>query len=262
MEEKYQGFVMFIIIGGSSGIGRALAKALSTRRVNVLIIGRHQDTLEKTSRHSKYISFFVADISKASGRKQLCNYIKHLPLVSGLIHCEGVIEPIEPINELTPQQLQTFFATNFFAPFYITQQLHNYLLNSKILFLESNMSQTPVVGMFGYCTSKAALSMAIKCFKIEYPQLVITKAMPGIVNTSMVKSVITAKSINPQYSNLVLSSQEKHYLVEPETTALFLTWLLLDVDLSRFASNDWNIYDSSHHPYWLVPPHKIVKVKF
>ena len=45
----------------------------------------------------------------------------------------------------------------------------------------------------------------------------------------------------------------------PETVAAFLTWLLLDTETSEYVSKEWDIYDTSHHHGWLVPPHSVPK---
>jgi len=37
----------------------------------------------------------------------------------------------------------------------------------------------------------------------------------------------------------------------PRTVSAFATWLLLDVEASRFMRTEWDIRDMEHHPEWL-----------
>ncbi len=46
---------MFIITGGGSGIGRALAFALARRKKSVLIIGRREEVLKETAASYEWI---------------------------------------------------------------------------------------------------------------------------------------------------------------------------------------------------------------
>jgi len=63
---------------------------------------------------------------------------------------------------------------------------------------------------------------------------------------------------NPQYSAILSALKQKGHLLPPETSALFLTWLLLETDPALYSPQTWDIYDVSHHVHWLVPPHQVV----
>jgi len=54
---------MFVITGGGSGIGRALALKLAQRGKKVLIIGRNVTNLEGVSVQNPNIKYFCADVS-------------------------------------------------------------------------------------------------------------------------------------------------------------------------------------------------------
>ena len=43
-------------------------------------------------------------------------------------------------------------------------------------------------------------------------------------------------------------------LIRPQRVAEFLYWLLFDTSDQDFSSQDWNIFDESHHGNWLQGP--------
>ena len=93
---------MFIITGGSRGIGAALAKTLASRKQAVLIISRNQQALESIASTSSYINFVCADVATSEGRDAITSYLDTHKItgIQGLIHNAGSIEPIQPMRSL------------------------------------------------------------------------------------------------------------------------------------------------------------------
>jgi benzil reductase ((S)-benzoin forming) len=83
---------VFIVTGGGSGIGRALAHALAVRNKPVLIIGRREEFLIDTASFSPLISYLCADVSTDQGRKFILNHLNSVQLIDGLIHNAGTID--------------------------------------------------------------------------------------------------------------------------------------------------------------------------
>ncbi len=251
---------MFVITGGGSGIGRALAQALAMREQQVLIVGRGKKALQETAAQFRWISTLDADITSAKGRQKIIDHLQHTPSLKGLIHCAGVIQPIAPVNQIREEEWHRIILTNLYAPLFLTQDLENQLQQGRVLIMDSNMADNPVKGMSAYCTSRAALKMLFKCWQLDLQPavtMVLNGAMPGVVDTGMPQQVLDASYIDEPLREQLRKMKAKHLLVPPATTALFLAWLLLDVDRDKFASQAWSIYDSSHHSQWLTPPHRV-----
>ena len=51
--------------------------------------------------------------------------------------------------------------------------------------------------------------------------------------------------------------KQNNQLISPETTATFLSWLLLDVSTQLFVSKEWDIYDTQDQAHWLKAPHQV-----
>ena len=245
---------VFVVTGGGSGIGRALAIALANRGKSVLIIGRHENTLVKTAALSSCIDYFCADISDPEGRQQLVNHLQSVSVIQGLIHNAGIIEPIVSMTGIDEASWHACMATNIDAPLFLTQSLLPLLTQGRVLNISSGAAHFPVVGWAAYCVSKAALSMLTRCWQSEMTEVAFASVMPGIIDTPMQATIRASNHMAFKKRDFFRQLKQENRLITPETVAAFLCWLLLDIDTSEYSSQEWDIYDTSHHSAWLIPP--------
>ncbi|MDF1684952.1 MAG: SDR family NAD(P)-dependent oxidoreductase [Legionellaceae bacterium] len=244
---------MFIITGGSRGIGAALAKTLASRKQAVLIIGRNQKALESIASTSSYINLVCADVATSTGRDAIISYLdlNHITGIQGLIHNAGSIEPIQPMSGLDEKDWRAIMSINLDAPFFLTQKLLDKLKSGRVLHISSGAAHFPVAGWAPYCVSKAGLSMLTRCWQTECPDIASASVMPGIVDTAMQAIIRESEHIASEKHQFFHDLKNNNQLVSQETVAAFLTWLLLDINPERYASHEWDIYDASHHAEWL-----------
>ncbi len=117
-----------IITGGGSGIGRALAKRLSSRAQPVLIIGRNADKLHETkdqSSNPSYIHTVVADVSLPEGRQSIVQSLDDFGIdhVSNLVHNAALLEPVGPLLDVQMDEWKKHMAVNVEGPLFLTQSL-------------------------------------------------------------------------------------------------------------------------------------------
>lgn len=248
---------MFVITGGGSGIGRALAHALANRNKKVLVIGRREHLLQETAKASSLITPFCADVSTRKGRSSIVEHLASTKAIEGLIHNAGLIEPIVPIDVIDEVSWQQGMAVNVEAPLFLTQDLRPKLTNGRVLTMGSAVAYFPVTGWALYCVSKAALSMLTRCWQLECSEMAIASVMPGIIDTPMQAQIRKASSMEPDKLDFYHRLKKEGRLVSPATVALFLCWLLLDIDKATYVSKEWDIYDETHHHAWLKPPYTV-----
>ena len=248
---------MFVVTGGGSGIGKALAHALASRGKPVLIIGRREQLLVDTAAFSPLISTLSVDVSTSIGRQLVMTRLKNTRHIDGLIHNAGVIDPILPITSIDETLWREVMATNVDAPLFLSQLLYDKLTHGRVLHLGSGAANFPVKGWAAYCVSKAALSMLTRCWQLESEPVAFASVMPGIIDTPMQAKIRNAAHMEPNKLDFFQSLKEENQLLLPDTVALFLCWLLLDIDKSAFVSREWDIYDTTHHHAWLVSPHRV-----
>jgi benzil reductase ((S)-benzoin forming) len=244
---------VFVITGGGSGIGKALALALCLRNESVLIVGRRKEALLDVQRQASNIETFQADISTIEGRETLIDFLKQKTPIKGLINNAGILEPVAPISQITHAQWQAIMATNVDAPLFLTQQLQPHLQGSRVLNIGSGLAHFPAKGLAAYCVSKAALHMLTRCFQMENNGIFVTSVMPGIIDTNMQKTLRLSEAVTEENRQFYTKLKQSDRLVSPTTVASFLTWLLLDIPNAQFTEKEWDIYDTTHHKAWLKP---------
>ena len=248
---------MFVVTGGGTGIGRALAFALTDRGYSVIIVGRRESLLVETARYSPLIKYICADVSTHQGRLHVAEQLGEVEQIFGLIHNAGIIDPIMPMLEMVEEAWQSVMATNVNAPLFLTQLLYDKLINGRVLNIGSGAAYFPVKGWSAYCVSKAALAMLTRSWALESEEVAFSSVMPGIIDTDMQAHIRDASCMDEEKLGFFKQLKEDNRLVSVETVALFLSWLLLELDQERYVSQEWDIYDNSHHAEWLVLPHKV-----
>jgi len=248
---------LYIVTGGGSGIGRSLAQALARREKPVLIVGRHERPLVETAASYPLIEYLCGDVSTQEGRADIVSHVQDLPAIEGIIHNAGIIDPIVPITAIDESAWRQVMATNLEAPLFLTQALRGKLATGRVLHIGSGAAYFPVSGWAAYCVSKAALSMLTRCWQLECATIAFASVMPGIIDTRMQQKIRHAQHMDTEKRDFFNQLQRSNQLISPETVAEFLCWLLLSLDKVQFESREWDIYDTTHHDAWLMPPYVV-----
>ncbi|MGC1183061.1 SDR family NAD(P)-dependent oxidoreductase [Legionella sp.] len=253
---------MFIITGGGSGIGRSLALSLANRGKEVLIIGRREQMLQETAAAVPNIRYLCADVATPEGLNNIKHHLNSVSQLHALINNAGTLHPLAELKDINPTEWQNALNTNVNAALFLPQMLYDKLIHGRVLNIGSGAAYFAIKGWGAYCVSKAALAMLSKCWQLESKSIAFASVMPGIIDTNM--QILARSSSNPDHdkSNFYQRLNDHGRLLSPETVALFLTWLLLDVNNDQYISKEWDIYDTRHHAAWLKPPHQVLHWDF
>jgi len=179
-----------LITGGVRRLGRAFALALAEVGADVVVTTRTSDeaaaeTLRTLRQHGGRCAVVSCDVTVPAevtrAVKEAAGFLGGLDLV---INNSGMFEAA-PLEELTPEQWDTMYATNTRGPFLVAKAALPYLRQSecgRILNIGSLGGIRPWVSHGHYCASKAALHMLTQTMaKAWAPQVSVNAIAPGMI---------------------------------------------------------------------------------
>jgi NAD(P)-dependent dehydrogenase (short-subunit alcohol dehydrogenase family) len=181
-----------VITGGSSGIGLAIAKSLSSEGANVVITGRTEETLKRAvmtlGENAKGI---VADVSSKVSLDTLYEKVKaEFGRIDILVaNAGGGVHA--PLGEITEKQIDDQFATNVKGVVLTVQQGLPLLgKGSSVIIIGSTASADPGPNMSIYGATKAAVRNMVRSWVAELhgSGIRINIVSPGPVNTASLRA--------------------------------------------------------------------------
>jgi NAD(P)-dependent dehydrogenase (short-subunit alcohol dehydrogenase family) len=181
-----------LVTGGTSGIGRATAKALASLGARVVISGRDEVRGDQVVRDIRaaggQADFLATDLRDEASARSLAVRAKELVgQVDVLVNNAGVF-PFGPTDQTSEQDFDAVYSLNVKAPYFLVAELapdmakrgHGAIINVTTMVAEFGLA-----GMSLYGSSKAALVLLTKAWAAEYgPQGVRVNAVsPGPTRT-------------------------------------------------------------------------------
>ncbi|SMC60263.1 NAD(P)-dependent dehydrogenase, short-chain alcohol dehydrogenase family [Oscillospiraceae bacterium] len=199
----------YLVLGASSGIGRAVCDQLALRGDSLVLAGRDINKLEllrsELSSSEDHISvLFDADEPESIVsvfERSTENGIK----LDGMVYCIGRAD-VTPLRTLKISQARSMFSVNFFS-FVTAVSLYakpKYSNRGSIVGISSANSHYPQKCMSMYAASKGAMEAAVRTMAIELADkgISVNCVIPGAVNTDMfgklsddVKEMIAGKQL-------------------------------------------------------------------
>lgn len=189
-----------VVTGAGSGIGRAVAEALSDRGLALVLAGRREPPLRETgARLRGPWEAVVCDVADpASATRLVAAAVARFGRLDVVINNAGVA-PSLPVGEHTPEVLREVFAVNALGPANLIvaawrrfeEQARGGSSGGCLVNVTSMASVDPFPGFFAYAASKAAANMLITSAHLEAPPGVRCFAVaPGAVETEMLRKII------------------------------------------------------------------------
>jgi NAD(P)-dependent dehydrogenase (short-subunit alcohol dehydrogenase family) len=169
-----------LVVGASSGIGRAFAAAAMRAGAEVCVAARREHALVDlvTSENSGHV--VVGDVADP----QQCRTIveRAAAAMGGLdvvMYAVGVTS-LGPIELASPGDWARDFAVNVIGATQITAAALQHLSTDGIVaFLSSEITGEPRWGLSSYMASKCALDATIRAWRVEHPQRRFTRVVMG-----------------------------------------------------------------------------------
>jgi NAD(P)-dependent dehydrogenase (short-subunit alcohol dehydrogenase family) len=186
-----------LVVGGSRGIGLAIARRLGTAGHPVVLAGRSATDLaaatDELAAAGIDASSIAADVSQPEGASVICDHVlagaRNRRLV--LAYAAGVFGPIGPLGDAGIAEWRSVIETNLLGAFYVTRLLLAPMLAAgwgRIVFVSSKAALgEPGGGAAAYAISKIALNRLAAEVAAEVAGSGVTanSIHPGEVRTAM-----------------------------------------------------------------------------
>ncbi|WP_029111339.1 SDR family NAD(P)-dependent oxidoreductase [Mycobacterium sp. URHD0025] len=151
----------WLITGGATGIGLALAKAVGARGNRVIICGRSQEKLDRACSEDPNLIARQCDVANTASRDALVNWLaaEH-PDLSVLVNNAGIQIPRDFSGDDAAHDLDAEIAINLAAPVHLIDDLLPKLRRqpeATIINVTSGLAFAPLAVFPVYCATKAAL---------------------------------------------------------------------------------------------------------
>lgn len=182
-----------LITGASKGIGRAIAKELASRKINVLLVARSENLLaaltnEIEKKYGVQCHYFVFDLSKPEAADEIFNWCteQNYPVnilvnnagygLSGSFESRSIEEHIDMINV---SMLATIKLIHLFLP-QLKQQQKTYILN-----IGSSAAYQAVPYLSTYAATKTFIVSFTRALKYELrnSNVKVSVVSPGVTDT-------------------------------------------------------------------------------
>lgn len=168
-----------IVIGASSGIGRAVASHLTTMGASVLWCGRRAALLDELVAAAGAGTAVAADIGEEPGCRAIATAAGELGPIDLVVIASGAsgVTMLRDADEATWAQM---LRTNVIGPSLVVRHLLDHLVpDAVVAMLSSESVGQPHHGLVPYAASKAALEELIRGWRAEHPELRFARVTVG-----------------------------------------------------------------------------------
>jgi 3-oxoacyl-[acyl-carrier protein] reductase len=197
-----------LVTGGSEGIGRAIAEALTNEGCKVTIMGRREDTVRSTAEElgAEWIAGDVGDQGDAA--RAVSSVVEKHGRLDILVNNAGY-GLFKPLVDTTFEELEALYRTNVFGPFLMSQQAARQFIeqgSGELINISSTSGLKGSAGRTAYGSSKFALRGMTECWRDELRR---HNVRVMLVNPSEVMTEFAAKAgVEREASDKKLRPQE------------------------------------------------------
>jgi short-subunit dehydrogenase len=185
-----------LVAGASDGIGAAFATALASRGLNLVLVARRSDLLDKlaeslTRKHEVEVRTVVADLATPSGPADVLEFTGSTVDV-GLLVCNAALSPVAPFVDLSVAEVDAVLELNVRAAARLTHAYGRQMVargRGGVILLSSMASLQGSATIAHYAATKAYLRVLAEGLWYEWrPHGVdVLACCPGLVATPTYK---------------------------------------------------------------------------
>ena len=199
----------YIVTGAGGGLGSAIAESLNNKGAKVYALDYAKEALDELV---EKMSDIVAVHQDLTNWEETAEKVDQLGVIDGLVNCAGILIP-QMVVDVTKENLYKHYDINLSAPINLMQVVGKKMIAARqggsIVNISSCSSKGASKGILAYSVSKAGLDMATKMFALELGphKIRVNTVHPGLIPTSMSKSVCTEEAFKEAIDKMPLSKQ-------------------------------------------------------
>ncbi len=191
---------LYILTGGSRGMGLAIAEQLLQAGNTLICISRNQQAsltnqAQQTGAHLEQWTHDLADGATASLalKAWLERQTAHSFQSATLINNAGVIPHIAPLSQADPHNLAMALRVGLEAPMQLCAAFlgatENWPVPRKVVNISSGLGRRAMASQAGYCAAKAGMDHFTRCLALDEALkphgAKVTSLAPGVIDTDM-----------------------------------------------------------------------------
>jgi NADP-dependent 3-hydroxy acid dehydrogenase YdfG len=200
-----------LVVGASSGIGRACAVLLAGEGARVMASARREDRLLEL-RNETGVEIFAADATDPAQMDRLAEEtVRRLGPIDIMIYATGTNTPDRYLTRLTPAIWHDLISTNLDGAYFAAQAVVPAMRtrkNGHLIFISSISGHTPDVSGAAYQASKRGLIGLSHAIRMEEKENGIrtTVVNPGLVDTE----ILLKRPVKPSADQLAVALLPEH----------------------------------------------------
>jgi NAD(P)-dependent dehydrogenase (short-subunit alcohol dehydrogenase family) len=183
-----------VVIGGTSGIGRALSLGLADAGADVIASSRRRECVDETAaeieRRGRQTLRLCSDVSSRGSLEELLEAsLQHFAKVDILINCAGIIKRM-PTLSMPEEEWAEVVSTNLTGTLRACQIFGKHMLErgyGRIVNIASLNSFVALNGVAAYAASKAGVVSLTRSIAVEWSKknVTVNAIAPGVFRTAL-----------------------------------------------------------------------------
>ena len=184
-----------VVVGGTTGIGRAISETLAEAGATVVPTSRNEDNVAEAADVVGCDLVFTTDVTERTQVKRLFERVTETyDEFSILVNCAGYIQESTPLPNISNENWQKILDVNVSGMFYASQLAPSHFSgeNKSIINVGSMSEETVLPGMAPYAASKAAIRKFAENLAVEYASkgIRVNTVAPGYVETRQTEDLL------------------------------------------------------------------------
>jgi NAD(P)-dependent dehydrogenase (short-subunit alcohol dehydrogenase family) len=216
-----------VVIGGSSGIGRAVARRCLADGASVVIAGRSRERLEAAQSELACVGRLRAVAADIGDRAQVAALFEQAGTVRHVVVTAADL-PYGPVATLTEADLMRAVRSKLLGPLFTAQQAaHRMTAGGSITFTSGIAAYSPAPGGALTATVNGALEAMVRAFALELAPIRVNAVSPGWVDTPVWDQLATPAAKQTRLSEMAARLPAGR-IAKPADIANAISYLIAD----------------------------------